>query len=64
MPIFIMEGEIIFGNFLYDVHKHYKGGNFSGTVEMPERLHAVGTHFKTCIFIPFGLVKIIFIMEG
>jgi hypothetical protein len=58
-----MAGEIISGNFLYDAHKHYEVNNFSGTVEMPERLHFLGTHFKTCIFIPFGLVKVIFIVK-
>ncbi len=45
MPIFIMEGEIIFGNFLYDAHKHYEGDNFSGTVEMPERLDVLRNSF-------------------
>jgi len=46
MPIFIMEGEIIFGNFLYDAHKHYVGDNFLATVEMPERLHVLRPSFK------------------
>jgi hypothetical protein len=40
-----MAGEIIFGNFLYDAYLHYEGDNFSGTVEMPERLHVLGNSF-------------------